>query len=34
MHFDELDGVVATFYGDPHRVGRACQGDAFHRFSV
>ena len=34
MHVDELGGVLATFYGDPHHIGRACKSDAFNRFSV
>jgi hypothetical protein len=34
MHVDKLGGVVATFYGDPHDVGRASKSDAFNRFSV
>jgi hypothetical protein len=34
MHVDELGGVLGTFYGNPHGVGRACQGDAFNRSSV
>jgi hypothetical protein len=34
MHVDELGCVVATFYGNPHKVARASKGDAFNRFSV